>query len=218
MTRVAREELCARPPRIAIWLVNLFSSKAHAESLLGDLHEEFSEAVSQLGLATARRWFWRHSLKSIAHLIAAGFRGAPGSLAGAVLLGFLLRVGLSNPEGIVVAVLRTQRPYSNLHYDFYVWMVTWGIPIVGVLESLSIGCVVAAVARGREIVATMTMSVAAAGFVALSFFLLQRQLPSPMPAPWPVLALNFENCVAIALGGVLVRKIRSVSAHKLSAP
>jgi hypothetical protein len=213
------ETPCARPPRFAVWLVDLFASASRAEAIVGDLHEEFSDLAAGSGIAAARRWFWRQGIKTIAHSIRAAFRSAPSPIAAGVLLGFLLRrVGLSNPEDIVVAILRTQTPYSNLHYDFYVWMVTWGIPIVGLIESLLIGCAVAAVARGREIVATMTMNVLSAVFVAASFLLLWRQLPSQMPVPWPLLVLNFENWIAIVLGGILVRKFRSVSAHRLSTP
>jgi hypothetical protein len=213
------EAPAARPPRFAVWLVGAFASDPDAETMLGDLHEEFCGLAARSGITAARRWFWRQSIKTVAHLIRAAFRTAPWSLAGAVLLGFLLRrVSLSNPEAVVVAILRTQTPYSNLHYDFYVWMVTWGIPIVGIVESLLLGCVVAAVARGREIVATVTMSMASAVFAAVSFFLLWRQLPLQMLAPWPLLVLNVENWTAIILGGILIRKFRSVSARRFSAP
>jgi hypothetical protein len=208
-----------RPPRVALWLVDLFAPSIHAESILGDLQEEFAGLVAKSGVVAARRWFWRQSVKTIAHLIGAAFKSAPWSIVGGVLLGLLLRrVGLSNPEGIVVTILRTQRPYSNLHYDFYVWMVTWGMEIVGVLQSLLVGCAVAAVARGREIVAAMTMGMASAVLVSLSFSLLLKHLPSNVPAPWSLLALNVEGWIAILLGGVLVRKSRSVYARRFFTP
>jgi hypothetical protein len=54
-----------RPPRLAAWLVNLFASVEDAESILGDLHEEFSDIVSKSGVVPARRWYWRQSVKTI---------------------------------------------------------------------------------------------------------------------------------------------------------
>src|SRR5215510_5219875 len=80
-----------RPPRLAAWLVSLFGSSEQAESILGDLSEEFLDIVSKSGIAFARRWYWRQSLKTIAHLAGSSFRTAPWLLAGVVLLGFLLR-------------------------------------------------------------------------------------------------------------------------------
>jgi len=212
------EARSARPPRLAVWLVDLFAPSTQAEFILGDLHEEFSDLVARSGVAFARRWFWRHTLKTIAHLMGAAFRTAPLSLASAVLFGFALRWFAVTPDRIVVAILRTQTPYSNLHYDFYVWMVTWGIPIVRFIEFTLVGCIVAAAAKGREIIATTTLSIVSAVFVGLFFFLRTRNLLPSMPIPWFFFLENFENLIVIVLGGILVRKIRSVSAHRLLKP
>jgi hypothetical protein len=45
-----------QPPRIAVWLVNLFTPAEEAESILGDLLEEFSHLASKSGVAFARSW------------------------------------------------------------------------------------------------------------------------------------------------------------------
>jgi hypothetical protein len=117
---VTNERRIIRPPRVALWVVDLFASSTHAEPLLGDLHEEFAGLVATSGVAAARRWFWRQT-KTIRHLFGAAFRSAPWSIVGGVLLGLLLRrVGLSNPGSVVEVILRMQQPYSNLHYDLYV--------------------------------------------------------------------------------------------------
>ena len=42
MTRAAQR---THPSRLAAWLVDLLASAEQAESILGDLHEEFSEIV-----------------------------------------------------------------------------------------------------------------------------------------------------------------------------
>jgi len=77
-----------RPPRLATWLVNLFAS-TEEESILGDLLEEYSDLASKSGVAFARRWYWRQTMKTIAHLADTGFRVAPWSTAAAVAGGFL---------------------------------------------------------------------------------------------------------------------------------
>jgi hypothetical protein len=59
---------------------------------------------------------------------------------------------------------------------------------------------------------------ASAVLVSLSFSLLLKHLPSNVPAPWSLLALNVEGWIAILLGGVLVRKSRSVYARRFFTP
>ena len=201
-----------RLPRLAAWLVSLFGSSEQAESILGDLAEEFSDIALKSGVASARRWYWRQSLKTIAHLASRSFRTAPLSLAGIVLLGFLFRwFSATFPEHVVIAILRAQRPYSKLHYDFYVWLVTWGIPIACVVEMILIGCAIAAIARGKEIVVTSTVIAISVVIVGWNFFLVTRNLPPQIPLPWGSLLGSLANWVATLLGAVIIREIRSLS-------
>jgi hypothetical protein len=44
-----------QPPRLAVWLVNLFTPYEQAESIPGDLFEEFSAVAPKSGVASARR-------------------------------------------------------------------------------------------------------------------------------------------------------------------
>jgi len=208
-----------QPPFLAAWLVSLFGSSLQAESLLGDLAEEFSDVASKSGVASARRWYLRQSLKTIAHLAGSPFRTAPWSLAGVVLLGFLLRwFSAAFPERVVIAILRAQRPYSNLHYDFYVWLVTWGIPIVRVVEMTLTGCIIAAIARGKEMAATITVVGISVVIVGWNFFLVTRNLPPQIPLPWGSLLGSLANWVATLLGAVIIREIRSLSLRLHSTP
>src|ERR1700688_4363790 len=88
----------ARPPRLAVWLVDLFVFDRRGESIVGDLAEEFSELASASGIASARSWYWRQSARAIAHLLGMAFRAAPWSTVGAVVGGiWLLRFGFSLP-------------------------------------------------------------------------------------------------------------------------
>jgi hypothetical protein len=208
---------CLRPPRLAAWLVELFTSADQAECILGDLAEEFSDLASRSGVVSARRWYWRQSAKTIAHLAGAGFRVAPWSLAGVVLLGFLLeRFSFALPERVIVAILRTQRPYSNLHYHFYVWLVTYGISIARVLQTVLIGCIVATFAKGREIVATTTLCIASRPLSVLLFFLLTGGHWPKFILPWPFLIIQVENLIGLVIGGGSVHEFRSVVARRFS--
>ncbi len=106
-----------QPPRIAVWLVNLFTTGEEAESILGDLLEEFSYLASKSGLAFARSWYWRQAVKTIAHLAGTGFRVAPWSTAAAVGGGFLLRRFVSGlPERAIFAVLRRYQVFEH-HFN-----------------------------------------------------------------------------------------------------
>lgn len=79
-----------RLPRLGTWLVELFASAEQAESIPGDFHEEFSDLVSKCGVVSARSWYLRQSLKTVAHLFGSAFRPAPGRIAVAVFLGVAL--------------------------------------------------------------------------------------------------------------------------------
>src|SRR5258708_12042968 len=153
-----RQTSFVRAPRIAAWLIELVTPHEQAESIPGDLLEEFSELASRSGLTSARRWYWRQSVKTIAHLACAGFRVAPWSIAGAAVMGYLLRwfsAGL--PEQVIVRVLHFRSHHATPYYTWaqahtYLLWLNSVISIVHLLLSLFIGCIVAVVAKGREMV------------------------------------------------------------------
>ena len=200
MTQAA---LGPHPPGLAAGLVDLFASAEQAESILGDLHEEFSNIVSESGVVAARRWYRRQCVKTIFHLAGSAFWSAPWSLAGIALLGYLLPwFSAAFPERVIIAILRAQRPYSNLHYGFYVWLVTTGVPIVAVVQTLLIGSIVAVLAKGRELVATSVLGI----------FFARLWVVAP-PASFRVnLAVNG---IATVFAGVIVRMCRSSKASRL---
>lgn len=61
-----------RPPVIAVWLVGFFTPDKQTEAIQGDLVEEFSRLASASGVAAARRWYWRQSINTVAHLMGTG--------------------------------------------------------------------------------------------------------------------------------------------------
>jgi hypothetical protein len=206
-----------RPPRLATWLIEFFISSEQAESISGDLVEEFSGLVSKTGIASARRWYWRQSVKTTAHLIGNAFRFTPWPILGAVVGGLLLlRFGSRLPEQVMIAILRTQRPYSTAHYNAYVFWVTDGIFIVQLIESLLVGCIVAAAAKSKELVATMTLGLIV---VALSGVGLVRWLgiwPEHGFGVFRMLVTTLEFPFMIVAGGAVVRISRSAPPRRTS--
>jgi hypothetical protein len=138
----------AQPPRIATWLLNLFTPGGEAESILGDLLEEYSHLASKSGIAFARHWYWRQTAKTIPHLAARGFRVAPWSTAVAVIGGFLLnRLVSGMSEQAIFAALHRYHIFDR-HFSAYVFFATDGVAIGHVIASMLVGCAVALAAKG----------------------------------------------------------------------
>ena len=196
-----------QPPRVAVWLVNLFTPAREAESILGDLLEEFSQVASKSGVTAARRWYWRQTVKTIPHFFGAGLRVAPWSTAVAVMAGFLLLRLISGlPERAIFAVLLRYRVFDH-HFNVYLFFATYGIAIGHVISSLLAGYVVGFAAKGREMVATTTLAlIFGAMFGAAILVLLARghELFWLGMLPW-----NFADWFAIVIGGAIVRTRRS---------
>ena len=197
-----------QPPRIATWLVNLFTPAEEGESIRGDLLEEFSHLASKSGVAFARSWYWRQTVKTIAHLVGAGFRAAPWSTTTAVVGGYLLLpFGFRLEERAIFSVLeRYQVP--DLHFGAYVFFATDGLNIGHVILSMIVGCIVALAAKGREMVATTMLSLvlcAMAGAAVLVSVARGQDFLLWM-LPW-----QFACWVAIVIGGAIVRRRRSAS-------
>jgi hypothetical protein len=207
-----------RPPRIASWLVDLFTPSEQAESIAGDLLEEFSEVASKSGIASARRWYWRQSVESIAHLIGTGFRVAPWTIAGAVVVGFLLRrFGSGLTEHAIEAYFNWYPIFAHHHWHVYVFCVTHGILIGSLIESMLIGCIVAMAAKGREMVATMTLTVLLAALNGVNLVQLARHWPEVHRFLLPILGFILGDSIMIVAGGGIVRKSRSTAGRRPSS-
>jgi hypothetical protein len=195
------------PPRLAAWLVNLFNPGEEAESILGDLLEEYSYLATKSGAPTARRWYWRQTMKTIAHLAAAGFLIAPGATAAAVAGGFLLsRFAFGLPERAIFAVLEKYRVF-DYHFSAYVFLASTGIAIGQVIASLFIGGIVALAAKGREMITTLLLSLVLSLLscmgILVALAVLQKHL-FLWTLPW-----QFASWTAIVIGGGIVRTLRA---------
>lgn len=209
----------AHPPRIAIWLVDLFIPNEQAESIPGDMLEEFTALASSSGVAAARHWYWRQSVKTIAHLIGSEFRVAPLSIFGIILGGYLLlALGGSLPEQVIVAVLNLRRHHVNPYYTWsqvrtYLFWFNGGILVGRILLSLVVGCLVATAAKSREMVATMTLVLVLCAMTGIGLVWVAR---GNALIPWGMLPSYVASWFAIVIGGAIIRTCRSASTTPLS--
>jgi hypothetical protein len=206
-----------QPPRIAAWLVNLFTPAEAAESVLGDLLEEFSHFASKSGIVDARRWYWRQTLKTIVDLFGTGFRAAPWSTTFAVVAGFLLLKFVSElPEKVLIAVDHRYPAYSSAHFEAFIFFATVGVLASHLLASMSVGCLVAWAAKGREMVATMTLGLVHNALAGVAGFAVEMAI-RPRGVSFPlILAVLFADSFAIFAGGVIVRARRSAATMRPS--
>jgi hypothetical protein len=203
-----------QPPRFATWLVNLFTVPEE-ESIVGDLFEEFSQLASQSGVGFARRWYWRHSLKTIAHRFGSAFREAPGSITAAVIGGFLLGGLVSGlPDKLLSMVTDRYLAFWSGHFQVYVWVLK-GMVIGHLMASLLVGCIVALAAKGREMVATMTLCLLHCAMVGAAFTWVATQRPTGDDLQWVL--FQCSGPFAILVGGLIVRTRRTAATTVESA-
>ena len=194
-----------QPPRLAVWIVNLFTVPDNAEAITGDLLEEFSQIAHQAGVVFARRWYWRQSLKTIVHLIYTAYRTAPWWTSAGVVGGFLAhRLLWRLVEPTIFAFLdRYQIP--EYHFNVYVFFASTGLDIGYLIVFLFEGCITAIVAKEREMAAATTLSLiyaALCGAAVVSWV---------VQGHWALsrLTWDFADTFAILIGGAIVRTQRS---------
>lgn len=198
-----------QPPRTAIWLLNLFTTGEEGESIQGDLLEEFFHLASKSGAVAARRWYWRQTIKTIAHLIGIGILAAPWTTAVVIIGGFFLNRFVSGlPERALFAVLERYSVFDR-HFNTYLFFASYGPAAGHVIASFFAGCLVAWVSKGREMVATigLVLVYCAMTFAALFVWMAVGRAP----VLW-MLAWNLAAWFATILSGAIVRTLRSDAA------
>jgi len=205
-----------QPPRIAVWLISLFALAEDAESILGDLLEEFSLLASKSGVGAARSWYWRQTIKTIPRLAGFGIRTAPWLTAGAVAGGFLLRK-LVGPRvtSVIFAVIERYPAFFEHHFSVYVFFASTAIDIAHLISFLLIGFVVALVARGREMVATMALGFIFGGMAVFAAVYVVTRFGDVTPLPR--LAWYFSDAFAVVAAGAMVRTRRLAAKSRPSA-
>jgi hypothetical protein len=198
-----------QPPRIAVRLVSLFSSDKEAETIEGDLLEEYTHITSEHGATFARRWYWRQTAKTIAHLAGTAYRTAPWSTTSAIAGGFLLRrLAARFVEPAIFAVIDRYQIFEH-HFSTYRFLASTGIDIGHILVFLFVGCVVALGAKGREMVATMMLGLIF-GAMAVTAVLVMVSRSGDDAFVWR-LTWYFADSFALVLGGAIVRTHRSAA-------
>jgi hypothetical protein len=155
-----------KPPRAAAWLIELFAPIESADSVLGDLEEEFAGRFEQSGRGGSYRWYWRQAVLTSIHLSWGSFRSAPWSTGARALaslvVGLLLYVTLNR----LVAGLVSSLPIYE--YETSVWSWRAAALVRFVALPIAIGWSIAAVARGREMIVTMLVVAALLGMLLLA--------------------------------------------------
>ena len=193
------------PPRIAGWITALFVPAQEAESIVGDLQEEFSRVASTAGFAIARRWYWRQSISTIAAFVFSGFRTAPWSTAAAVAAGFSLLTLGRFYQPAMTALLDRYQIYEHSP-SVYIFCLSYGLLMAHVFLAALVGVIVAALARGREMTATTTLGLIGGALTTATFFwMIVKNVHFWLwMLPW-----SFASPVAILVGGAIVRCGRS---------
>jgi len=212
-----------RPPQLAVWLVELFVPDEQVQSVLGDLFEEFCDVASKSGLAHARRWYWRQTLPTILHLLGNGLRTAPWFMAGVVAGGIVLVelgrlfTGWFVHEGFLFLDLHVF-PYSHPHSRFEIFLVvllanSW-TQLCRLTVSMLIGCIVALMSKGKEMSATLALSVVCS-IPALTRFLLFSHGNHEALRHWLVWPYFFGGLFALVAGNAIIKshRLRSLRAR-----
>jgi len=210
-----RRSPSSEPPRLAAWIVPLFTPAELSEAILGDLHEEYLQLRLKAGGKAASRWYNRHALQTIVKVAASGFRGAPLSTTIAVVGGFLLlRFVHALPDKFLLAITDRYLMFWSGHFQTYLWVLR-ALPIEYFLGSVLVGFVVALAAKGREMIVTLTLGfILCAMAVAASVWIVA--ITGDTSFLWNV-PLHFTDPLAIVIGGAVVRRHRSVGRLVASA-
>jgi hypothetical protein len=206
-----------QPPRIAGWLVVLFTPPGLAESIMGDLLEEFSALVVKSGVGFARLWYWRQALKTILHASGNAFRIASWLMLAAVIGGFWL-IGFATRFSLhaMQTFLDAHQVYE-LDPSAYLFWLKFPLEIGRVILCALIGALVAFTAKRMEMAAVVALALLQmALFEAATVALIIRGREW---FEWFLVMLLWNGLCAIATvaGGAIVRTRRSGATTRHSA-
>jgi hypothetical protein len=108
---------------------------------------------------------------------------------------------------VLSAVTDRYLTYWSAHFQAYLWLLN-GMSLTHLILSLFVGCIVALVAKGREMVATVTLGLIMYAMVGVAYL-------GWVAEHWPVgdaIEWFLWQCsvpLAIIVGGVIVRTRRS---------
>jgi hypothetical protein len=197
-------------PRVAVLLLNLFAQGEEAASLLGDLSEESFEVEAKSGTAAARQWYWRQTLKTLAHLFACDFRNAPWSTSALVIGGFLLsRFASSVPGRILSAVTDKYLFYWSNHFHVYMFLATDGMLISHIIASAFVGSSIALAAKGKELLAPTVLALVFGAMGLLASIVVMAKT-ADASFLW-IAAVQSADSFAMVAGAAIVRMRRNAA-------
>jgi hypothetical protein len=199
-----------QPPRLATRLIQLFTL-SEEESIVGDLFEEFSALATTVGKRSARRWYWRQTVRSIGHLFVAGFLTAPWSTVATVIAGFFFARYANAVPGTFLKFL-TDRYLMlwSAHFEAYLWLLN-GMAISQVLTSFLVGCILGLASKGREMVVTLTLSFV---LFAMGIAFCIRWLL--LTGDTGMLLAQIAGSLGIVAGGLTVRRSRRSTGARMT--
>lgn len=213
---MASQSQFIQPPFFAVWLISLFAIGEEAESILGDLLEEFNLLASKSGVPSARNWYWRQTIKTVPRLAVFGFRTAPWMTAAAVAGGFLLRRLVAPLIGsMTFAVIERYPVFFEHHFSAYRFFASTGLDIEHLITFLLIGFIVAVVARQREMVATTVLALiwGAMAVVGSAYGAIRTGNDAVL---WR-LTWYFADSFVMVVAGAIVRTRRLAAKSRISA-
>jgi hypothetical protein len=213
----SQRDVHSQPPRMAVWLLLLFTPAEQTESMLGDLVEEFSTLVMTSGLGLARRWYWRQTLRTIQHACIGALRAAPLLMLVAVVTG-LWCIGFATTlsQQATRTFLDAHGIYRS-HPDAYLFWSRFPLHLGRALICGLVGCLAALVAKRREMQVATVLSLAqmAMFFVAAITVIARGEEWSQ----WFVMMFKWNSLCAIGtIAGGLIVKVCRVSMRKNHSP
>jgi hypothetical protein len=207
------------PPCLARWLIGLFTINEQTEAIQGDLLEEFAQISRNSGTAHARRWYWRQSIKTAAHLAAAAFRSAPWSLSACTAAGYFLLIYATGLPGRIATAYIASRPvipYVDPSGPVWLLIRLCGIVIMPII----VGCLFALASKGREIIAILPACLlCTTQFIAFAVYFevrLSQFVGTPFVfGPVPIVVGIFNFLVSPLVGATLIRRLRSRARRRL---
>jgi hypothetical protein len=205
------------PPQIAAWLVGLFIVEEQTDTQEQNLNEALSDSASTWGADPARRWYWKQSAKAIAGHVARGFRTAPLLIVGVAFGGaFLCYLGTGYLQETIVRLLDFFNHHVWPYYDsrgaaVYLDRLEDAVLFGTLLESLIVGCLVAGVAKRREMIATMSLSFVTL-LMTVTIFWEAIATHHVDPAVFPKIMIDqLGASLVIVIAGIIVRELRSAA-------
>ena len=200
----------SQPPRIAVWLLLLFTPAEQTESMVGDLLEEFSSIGRTSGVGFARRWYWRQTLNTVQHACFSAFRVAPFLMPVAVFGGLWSIAFATNVFQHATRTFLDAHGIYLSHPDAYLFWSKFPLRLGRLIICTLVGSAVALVAKRREMqVATVLSLAQMAMFFVSAIAVIARG--EEWWFHWFVVMFKWNSLCAIAtiVGGVIVRGCRS---------